>query len=130
MKVADGFEPGAVIGPLIDMKAVEKVQAHIVDAVKKDAKVVIGGKRGAQGGSFFKPTVLTDVKTDAAITKEETFGPVAPLYRFKSEAEAIRMANDALDAIFSSPSDPPDGADAAFLHAAEGGDLASGISSR
>jgi succinate-semialdehyde dehydrogenase / glutarate-semialdehyde dehydrogenase len=95
MKVADGFEPGAVIGPLIDMKAVEKVQAHIVDAVKKGAKVVTGGKRGAQGGSFFKPTVLTDVKTDAAITKEETFGPVAPLYRFKSEAEAIRMANDA-----------------------------------
>ena len=90
MKVADGFEPGAVIGPLIDMKAVEKVEAHIADAVKKGAKVVTGGKRAAQGGSFFEPTVLTDVTTDMVITKEETFGPVAPLYRFKSEDEAVR----------------------------------------
>jgi succinate-semialdehyde dehydrogenase / glutarate-semialdehyde dehydrogenase len=95
MKVADGFEPGAVIGPLIDMKAVEKVEAHIADAVKKGAKVVTGGKRAAQGGSFFEPTVLTDVTTDMVITKEETFGPVAPLYRFKTEAEAVKMANDA-----------------------------------
>ena len=94
MKVADGFEPGAVIGPLIDMKAVEKVEAHIADAVKKGAKVVTGGKRAAQGGSFFEPTVLTDVTTDMVITKEETFGPVAPLYRFKSEADAVKMAND------------------------------------
>ncbi len=94
MKVADGFEPGAVIGPLIDMKAVEKVEAHIGDALKKGAKIVIGGKRSALGGSFFEPTVLTDVTTDMLITREETFGPVAPLYRFNSEAEAIRMAND------------------------------------
>jgi len=94
MKVADGFEPGAVIGPLIDMKAVEKVEAHIADAVKKGAKVVLGGKRAAQGGSFFEPTVLTDVTTDMIVTKEETFGPVAPLYRFKTDAEAIKMAND------------------------------------
>src|SRR5438445_2664373 len=94
MKVADGFEPGAVIGPLIDMKAVEKVEAHIADALKKGAKVVTGGKRAAQGGSFFEPTVLTDVTTDMVITKEETFGPVAPLYRFKTEAEAVKMAND------------------------------------
>src|SRR6516162_10190258 len=94
MKVADGFEPGAVIGPLIDMKAVEKVEAHIADAVKKGAKVVTGGKRAAQGGSFFEPTVLTDVTTDMVITKEETFGPVAPLYRFKTDDEAISMAND------------------------------------
>jgi succinate-semialdehyde dehydrogenase / glutarate-semialdehyde dehydrogenase len=94
MKVADGFEPGAVIGPLIDMKAVEKVEAHIADAVKKGAKVVTGGKRAAQGGSFFEPTVLTDVTTDMVITKEETFGPVAPLYRFKSEEDAVKMAND------------------------------------
>src|SRR6202043_3880534 len=72
MKVADGFVPGAVIGPLIDMKAVEKVEAHIADAVKKGAKVVTGGKRAAQGGSFFEPTVLTDVTTDMVITKEET----------------------------------------------------------
>jgi len=94
MKVADGFEPGAVIGPLIDMKAVEKVEAHIADAIKKGAKVVTGGRRAAQGGSFFEPTVLTDVTPDMVITKEETFGPVAPLYLFKSEAEAIKMAND------------------------------------
>jgi succinate-semialdehyde dehydrogenase / glutarate-semialdehyde dehydrogenase len=94
MKVADGFEPGAVIGPLIDMKAVEKVEAHIADAVKKGAKVVLGGKRAALGGSFFEPTVLTDVTTDMIITNEETFGPVAPLYRFKTDDEAIKMAND------------------------------------
>jgi succinate-semialdehyde dehydrogenase/glutarate-semialdehyde dehydrogenase len=94
MKVADGFEPGAVIGPLIDMKAVEKVEAHIADALKKGAKIVTGGKRAAQGGSFFEPTVLTGVTTDMLITREETFGPVAPLYRFNSEDEAIRMAND------------------------------------
>src|SRR5690348_25063 len=94
MKVADGFEPGAVIGPLIDMKAIEKVEAHIEDALKKGAKVALGGHRHALGGSFFEPTVLTDVTTDMVITKEETFGPVAPLYRFKTEAEAIKMAND------------------------------------
>jgi succinate-semialdehyde dehydrogenase/glutarate-semialdehyde dehydrogenase len=93
MKIADGFEPGAVIGPLIDMKAVEKVEAHIADAVKKGAKVVMGGKGAAQGGSLFEPTVLTDVTTDMVITKDETFGPIAPLYRFKTEAEAIKMAN-------------------------------------
>jgi len=96
MKVADGFEPGAVIGPLIDMKAVEKVEAHIADAVKKGAKVVTGGKRAAQGGSFFEPTVLTDVTTDMVITKEETFGPVAPLCRFRADAAAIRIVNAAL----------------------------------
>ena len=93
MKVADGFEPGAVIGPLIDMKAVEKVEAHIADAVKKGAKVT-GGNRSALGGTFFEPTVLTGVTTDMVITKEETFGPVAPLYRFKTDDEAVKMAND------------------------------------
>src|SRR6202043_3859162 len=94
MKVAGGFEPGSVIGPLIDMKAVEKVEAHIADALKKGAKVVIGGKRHALGGSFFEPTVLSGVTTDMVITREETFGPVAPLYRFKDENEAVKMAND------------------------------------
>jgi hypothetical protein len=94
MKVADGFEPGAVVGPLIGMKAVEKVEAHIADAIKKGAKVVTGSKRAAQGDSFFEPTVLTDVTTDMVITKEETFGPVALLYRFKSEEDAVKMAND------------------------------------
>jgi succinate-semialdehyde dehydrogenase/glutarate-semialdehyde dehydrogenase len=92
MKVADGFEPGAIIVPLIDMKAVEKVEAHIADAVKKGAKVVTGGRRAAQGGSFFEPTVLTDVTTDMVITKEETFGPVPPLYRLKSEGTQSRIA--------------------------------------
>jgi succinate-semialdehyde dehydrogenase / glutarate-semialdehyde dehydrogenase len=94
MKVAQGFEAGAVIGPLIDMQAIEKVETHIADAVKKGAKIVIGGKRHALGGTFFEPTVLTGVTTDMLITREETFGPVAPLYRFKTEAEAIKMAND------------------------------------
>jgi succinate-semialdehyde dehydrogenase/glutarate-semialdehyde dehydrogenase len=79
MKVTDRFEPGAVIGPLIDMKAVEKVDAHIADALRKGAKAITGGKHAAQRGSFFEPTVLTDVTTDMVITKEETFGPVAPL---------------------------------------------------
>src|SRR5262249_3063546 len=69
-------------------------EAHIADALKKGAKVVTGGKRAAQGGSFFEPTVLTDVTTDMVITKEETFGPVAPLYRFKTEADPIKMANN------------------------------------
>jgi succinate-semialdehyde dehydrogenase/glutarate-semialdehyde dehydrogenase len=68
MKVADGFEPGAVSGPLIDMKAVENVEAHIADALKKGAKVVTGGKRAAQGGGFFEPTVWTDVTTDMVNT--------------------------------------------------------------
>jgi acyl-CoA reductase-like NAD-dependent aldehyde dehydrogenase len=88
MKVADGFEPGAVIGPLIDMKAVEKVEAHVPDAVKKGAKVVTGGKRAAHGSGFFEPTVLTDVTTDMVITKEETFGPVA---RRSTASRARRM---------------------------------------
>src|SRR5437667_1060392 len=95
MKVANGFEQGAVIGPLIDMKAVEKVESHIADAVKKGAKVAIGGHRHALGGSFFEPTVLTDVTTDMLITREETFGPIAPLYLFKTDAEAIRITNAA-----------------------------------
>jgi succinate-semialdehyde dehydrogenase/glutarate-semialdehyde dehydrogenase len=84
------------------MKAVEKVEAHIAVAVKKGAKIVTGGKRAAQGGSFFEPTVLTAVTTDMVTTKEETFGPVAPLYRFKSEADAVKMANDT-----PTPNPPP-----------------------
>jgi succinate-semialdehyde dehydrogenase/glutarate-semialdehyde dehydrogenase len=91
MKVADGFEPGAVIGPQIDLKAVEKVEAHIADAVKTDAKVVTGGKRAAQGGSFFRADGAD--RCDMVITKEETFGPVAPLYRIETDDKAIKMAN-------------------------------------
>ena len=93
MKVADWFEPGAVIGPLIDIGAVEKVEAHIADAVKKAPRSSPAASAD-QGSTFFEPTVLTDVTTDMVITKEETFGPVAPLYRFKTDAEAIKMAND------------------------------------
>src|SRR5205814_7485639 len=94
MKVAPGTETGSVIGPLIDMKAVEKVEDHIGDAVKKGAKVVVGGKRHALGGSFFQPTVLTEVNTQMKVTREETFGPVAPLFRFSTDQQAIEMAND------------------------------------
>jgi len=94
MKVGDGTAAGVVIGPLIDMKAVEKVEAHIADAVQKGARVVAGGHRHALGGTFFEPTVLANVTSDMVITREETFGPVAPLYRFKNEGEAVKMAND------------------------------------
>jgi len=94
LKVGDGLKGETHQGPLIDMKAVAKVEEHIADAVGKGARIAVGGKRHALGGSFFEPTVLTDVTTDMVITKEETFGPVAPLYRFKTEQEAIKMAND------------------------------------
>ena len=94
LKVGDGTAAGVTTGPLIDMKAVEKVEEHIQDALAKGARVVEGGKRHALGGSFFQPTVLADVTTDMAVTREETFGPVAPLFRFETEEEAIRLAND------------------------------------
>ena len=81
-------------GPLINPAAVQKVEEHIADALKKGAKVAAGGKRHALGGNFFEPTVLADVPREADIFREETFGPVAPLFRFKTEAEAIQMAND------------------------------------
>jgi succinate-semialdehyde dehydrogenase/glutarate-semialdehyde dehydrogenase len=91
--VADGFEPGAVIGPLIDMKAVEKVEATSPMRSRR-APRSSPASAPPKAAAFFEPTVLTDVTTDMVITKEETFGPVAPLYRFKTEAEAIKMAND------------------------------------
>ena len=94
LKVGSGLEAGVMQGPLIDMQAVEKVEAHIADAMEKGAKLVLGGKRHALGRTFFEPTVLTDVTRDMAVTHEETFGPVAPLFRFKTEDEAIAMAND------------------------------------
>jgi succinate-semialdehyde dehydrogenase/glutarate-semialdehyde dehydrogenase len=94
MKVGSGLEAGVVQGPLIDMKAVEKVEEHIADALAKGARVVVGGKRHDKGGQFFQPTVLADVNTSMKITREETFGPVAPLYRFKTEEELIKLAND------------------------------------
>jgi len=94
LKVGNGFEEGVSVGPMIDLAAVEKVEEHIGDALEKGAKIALGGKRHALGGSFFEPTVLTDVTTDMKVTREETFGPVAPLFRFKEEADAVRMAND------------------------------------
>ncbi len=94
LKVGDGFGEGVTSGPLINMAAVEKVEHHIKDAVDRGARVAAGGHRHKLGGTFFEPTVLTGVSQDMLITKEETFGPVAPLYRFKTEEEAIRLAND------------------------------------
>jgi succinate-semialdehyde dehydrogenase/glutarate-semialdehyde dehydrogenase len=94
LKVGDGLKGETQQGPLIDMKAVEKVEEHIADAVKKGAKVVAGGKRHSLGQSFFEPTILVNVTTDMKVTREETFGPVAPLFRFKTEEEAVKLAND------------------------------------
>ena len=94
MKVGNGLEDGVVQGPLIDMAAVAKVEEHISDALAKGARVLTGGKRHEKGGQYFHPTVLADVKTDMKITHEETFGPVAPLYRFTSEEELLKLAND------------------------------------
>ncbi|WP_424629881.1 NADP-dependent succinate-semialdehyde dehydrogenase [Bradyrhizobium sp. SYSU BS000235] len=94
LKVGDGFESGVTIGPLINMAAVEKVEEHIADATAKGAKIAIGGKRHALGHSFYQPTILTDTTPDMLIFREETFGPVAPVFKFKTEEEAIRLAND------------------------------------
>ncbi len=94
LKVGNGREPGVTTGPLINADAVAKVEEHIADALAKGAKVLTGGKRHALGGLFFQPTVLTGVTTSMQVTREETFGPVAPLFRFKDESEAIRLAND------------------------------------
>jgi succinate-semialdehyde dehydrogenase/glutarate-semialdehyde dehydrogenase len=92
LKVGDGTEQGVTTGPLINKAAVAKVQEHIDDAVKKGGKVVVGGK--ALGGNFFEPTLIRDVTSEMAVAREETFGPVAPLFKFKTEEEAIAMANN------------------------------------
>ncbi len=94
LKVGDGQGDGVTQGPLIDMAAVEKVEEHISDAVNKGASLAAGGSRHELGGQFFEPTVLTDVTDDMKIFHEETFGPVAPLFKFKSDDEAIEMANN------------------------------------
>ena len=93
LQPAPGLETGATQGPLIDDKAVEKVESHIADALSKGASVLVGGKRHARGGRFFEPTILTGVTPAMAVAREETFGPVAPLFRFENEAEAIALAN-------------------------------------
>ena len=94
LKVGDGMEAEVTQGPLINAEAVLKVEEHIADAVQRGARIVTGGARHARGGNFFQPTMLADVPHDAMIFREETFGPVAPLFRFKTEAEAIQLAND------------------------------------
>lgn len=94
LRVGPGDEAGVVIGPLIDGNAVAKVQAHLADALEKGAKVLQGGKAHELGGHFFEPTVITDVTPDMRVAREETFGPLAPLFRFNDEAEVVRQAND------------------------------------
>ncbi len=94
ISVGAGTEAGVSQGPLINPAAIAKVEDHVADATAKGAKVAIGGGRHALGGSFFEPTVLTEVTTDMKVTHEETFGPIAPLFRFKSEEQVIELAND------------------------------------
>ena len=94
LRVGDGLAGVTDQGPLIDAKAVTKVEEHIADALAKGAKLVLGGNRHALGGTFFEPTILTDVTPKMLVAREETFGPVAPLFKFDSEAQAIAMAND------------------------------------
>ena len=91
--VGAGTESGVVIGPLIDQQGMKKVEEHVADATAKGAKVMLGGKAHSRGGLFFEPTILTGVTQQMRVSNEETFGPVAPLYRFKTEEEAIAMAN-------------------------------------
>ena len=93
LKVGNGIEPGVNQGPLIEEKAVVKVEQHIEDALSKGARLLLGGKRHALGHSFFEPTVLLDVTPQMRIADEETFGPVAPLFRFRTEEEVIALAN-------------------------------------
>jgi succinate-semialdehyde dehydrogenase/glutarate-semialdehyde dehydrogenase len=94
LQVGNGMTEGTQQGPLIDPAAVAKVEEHIADALGKGARIVTGGKRHALGGTFFQPTILANVTRDMAVAREETFGPLAPLFRFSTEEEAIRMAND------------------------------------
>ena len=94
LPMGDGFEAGVQIGPLINDAAVSKVEAHLSDAHAQGAKVVTGGKRARENATFFEPTVLTDMKPEMLISREETFGPLAPLYRFDTEEEAVALAND------------------------------------
>lgn len=94
LKVGDGSEAGITTGPLINAAAVDKVEEHIADAVRHGARIIAGGKRHKLGGNFFEPTVLANVTQQMKVAREETFGPVAPLFRFKTDDEVIQMAND------------------------------------
>jgi succinate-semialdehyde dehydrogenase/glutarate-semialdehyde dehydrogenase len=94
MTVGDGLDKDTKIGPLIEEKAVKKVEEHVADAIAKGAKLIAGGKRVEGSGSFYVPTVLTGIKPDMLVMREETFGPVAPLMKFETDEEAIKLAND------------------------------------
>jgi len=94
LKLGDGAQEDVTQGPLINKAGLGKVQDHVDDAVKKGARIVTGGKASDLGGTYYEPTILVDITTDMKVTHEETFGPVSPLFRFSSEEEAIRMAND------------------------------------
>ncbi|CAN7282400.1 NADP-dependent succinate-semialdehyde dehydrogenase [Pararhizobium sp. LjRoot238] len=94
LKTGNGFDEGVILGPLIDKAALAKVEEHIADATAKGARILQGGKKHALGGTFFEATILADVTKDMAVAKEETFGPLAPLFRFKDEADVIEQAND------------------------------------
>ena len=94
MKVGDGMEEGVLQGPLINEAALKKAEEHIVDAVEKGATIIEGGKRHALGGSFFEPTIVRDATRVMKVAKEETFGPVAPVFKFTDEADVIEQAND------------------------------------
>jgi succinate-semialdehyde dehydrogenase/glutarate-semialdehyde dehydrogenase len=94
LRVGDGLQGATDQGPLIDAKAVAKVEEHIADALAKGGRIALGGGRHALGGTFFEPTVITQVKPDMLVAREETFGPVAPVFSFRDEKEALRMAND------------------------------------
>ena len=94
LKVANGMAPGATQGPLINENALAKVEEHVGDAISKGARVLTGGRRHALGGTFYEPTVLADVTPAMKLAREETFGPVAPLFQFRTEDEGVAMAND------------------------------------
>ncbi|UWM85701.1 NADP-dependent succinate-semialdehyde dehydrogenase [Rhizobium sp. SRDI969] len=94
LKIGNGFDEGVILGPMIDKAALAKVEEHIADALGKGARILHGGKRHALGGTFFEATILGDVTKDMAVAREETFGPLAPLFRFKDEADVIEQAND------------------------------------
>jgi len=96
LKVGDGLQPGTEAGPLVNMAAVTKVEEHIADVLAKGGTVLTGGQRHALGGSFFQPTIVTGVTQEMTVAQEETFGPLAPLFRFDTEEEAIRLANDTI----------------------------------
>jgi succinate-semialdehyde dehydrogenase/glutarate-semialdehyde dehydrogenase len=94
LRVGDGAAPGTEVGPLIDMAAVEKVEEHVADALQKGARLVVGGRRHALGGTYFQPTLVTAVTGDMLVAQEETFGPFAPVFRFSTVEEVVALAND------------------------------------